>query len=94
MENSTSKDLIKTYLETGNFSPVEISLDEEECLKWVKLKKEPYKFVPEIFAGDWDLSNLHPRPGKLRVLAVVTAPDKVTRLISRQKNHLYAFPWL
>jgi len=44
--------------------------------------------------GDWALGSVHPAPGPIRIIRVITGLDGVSRAIGRQGAQIYASPWI
>jgi hypothetical protein len=78
----------------GAFSVTEVNLAAPDCYALVALHRNPPRFHPGIFGGDWAKPSSHPAPGTIRILRVMTGQDGVTRVIGRQGDSLYAYPWL
>jgi hypothetical protein len=76
------------------FRVIEIVLSEADCEVMVALRANPKRFYPAIFNGDWARPSEHPMPGIVRILRVIPGEDGVTRVIGRQGDTLYVFPWL
>ena len=92
--NALAAGLIKTWLKTGDFSLTEVSLERNEVNEWVRILRDPNRFQPSLFSGEWAVRNSHPTVGEIRILRVMTGTDAVTRAIARQGKYLYAYPWL
>lgn len=72
----------------------EIELAAEDCSALVALRGNPRRFHTAIFDGDWAKPASHPAPGAVRILRVMAGNDGVTRVIGRQGDMLYVYPWL
>lgn len=92
--NSVAKSLIRQWLKDESFSLTEVELRSDEVDAWVQLRNDPRRFQPSIFLGAWADPQSHPQPDEIRILRVMTGPDRVTRAIARQGKYLYAFPWM
>jgi hypothetical protein len=88
------QDLINEYAESGRFGAAELVLDKDAAGLFVRMRRDPRRFLPDIFQGDWADPETHPRPGKVRVLRVMQGADSVIRVIARQGKFLYAYPWI
>ena len=84
--------LIQKYLDEDQFTVVTGVLDEDTRGRFVRLKKDPQRFLPDIFSGSWSMPSSHPTGQPIRFLRVMTGQDGVTRIIGRQGKYLYAFP--
>jgi len=73
--------------------PFESNLVAGNIDYWVRFKIDPKRFVPAIFDGEWALTKQHPSPGPIRVIKALTGNDGISRLIARQGNYIYAYPW-
>ncbi len=80
--------------EKGNqLPPTDIELTDVEVGVFVRMKIDPKRFTPNIFDGEWALTNQHPAPGKVRVIKAITGNDQISRLVARQGRFVYAYPW-
>lgn len=86
-------EIIKNYEMTGKFSVSTIDLDSNSTSFFVQFKSNPQRFLPAIFDGLWAFENRHPGIGEVRLIRVIKGNDDVTRVICRQGNEIYAFPW-
>jgi hypothetical protein len=77
-----------------SFKVTEVMLTEADCQEMVAIRGNPSRFHPSLFEGDWAKASDHPTPGAIRILRVMAGRDGITRVIGRQGNTLYAFPWL
>lgn len=94
MTNQHAKQQIESFLAGTDFAATEVKLAIEETKEWVKMRSNPWRFQPSIFVGSWSDPNSHPLPGDIRILRVMTGPDRITRAIARQGKHLYCYPWM
>lgn len=92
--NQVAKGLIVAHLNGEDFAATELDLSPTEAAEWVRLRTDPRRFAPSIFVGSWADATMHPEAGDLRIVRVMTGPDRVTRAIARQGKYLYAFPWM
>jgi hypothetical protein len=76
------------------FRVAELLLDPEGAGRFVQFRFNPPRFTPKIFDGDWALGNVHPEPGPIRIVRVITGLDGVSRAIGRQGAQIYASPWI
>lgn len=91
---AAAQSLISEYLESGDYHAEETFIDGDECLDWVKMRNDPRRFHPGLFVGAWAEPEVHPEVGPIRILRIMTGPDRVTRAIARQGKNLFVFPWL
>lgn len=92
--NEVAEGLIAAHLNGEDFAATEFVLAATEVDEWVRLRTDPRRFAPSIFVGSWADANAHPEVGDLRIVRVMTGPDRVTRAIARQGKYLYAYPWM
>jgi len=92
--NEFAKKQISDFLDGVTFAACVVELTKLETKDWVKMRSDPPRFQPKIFVGAWADPNSHPTPGELRILRIMTGPDKVTRAIARQGKFLYCYPWM
>jgi hypothetical protein len=76
------------------FRVAELILDQDCAGRFVQFRANPPRFTPKIFDGDWALGNVHPAPGPIRIVRVITGVDGVSRAIGRQGAQIYASPWI
>jgi hypothetical protein len=76
------------------FRVAELILDQDCAGRFVQFRSNPPRFTPKIFDGDWALVNVHPAPGPIRIVRVITGLDGVSRAIGRQGAQIYASPWI
>lgn len=85
--------LIRRWLKNGEFSLTELQIQSGEVSEWVRILRDPNRFQPSLFSGEWAVRSSHPAPGEFRILRIMTGIDGVTRAIARQGKYLYAYPW-
>lgn len=90
----TISGLLKEFETTGKFTAQEFTLTEDMTSVWVKFKIDPQRFLPQIFDGHWARPDLHPQPGKIKLLRIIKGNDGVSRLIGRQSDSIFATPWI
>jgi hypothetical protein len=73
---------------------VELSLDADLAIRFVRFRSNPPRFTRKIFDGDWAITSIHPQPGVIRIVRVITGFDGVSRAIGRQGQQIYASPWI
>ena len=86
--------LREDHLKKKHFSVVNLEVGHEERELWVRIKIDPEAFRKSLFDGNWADPKMHPKLGQIRVLKVLTGHDDVTRVIARQGEYLFAYPWL
>ena len=93
MSSAQVKKLISDFESTGKFTVQEVNLTPTEVGEWVEFVVDPKRFVPSIFEGNWARLDRHPRAGAIRLLRIVSGHDQISRVIGRQENRIFAFPW-
>jgi hypothetical protein len=86
-------DMLEAFKGGKQPPPTDIELTEKEVAVFVRMKIDPKRFSPNIFDGEWALTNQHPTPGKVRVIKAITGNDEIPRLVARQGRFVYAYPW-
>ena len=94
MTKNMLNELINNHVNGHALVPLSFEISELELKMWVRLKTDPQRFLPSIFEGDWAILSKHPTAGNLRIIKSITATDGVTRLLARQGNYIYAYPWI
>jgi hypothetical protein len=72
------------------FQPVVVTLDSLACESFVAVRRDPRRFVPEIFVGDWANTDKHAVEGDMRLLAAVVCDDETIYFVGRQGGTLFA----
>ena len=85
--------LIRDHLKKKSFSVLNLEVVEKERTLWVRILVDPDAFRKKMFDGEWANPQKHPELGKIRLLRVITGNDGITRVIGRQEQYLYAYPW-
>lgn len=93
MHKSDLDALISKHENGDSFSAQVVTLSQSDCQIWVRFKVEPNRFLPKIFDGEWAHTHLHPKPGEIRLIRIITGSDEISRVIGRQDKHLFAYPW-
>jgi hypothetical protein len=93
MFNEELDQKLSEYDQDGTFLPFEFKVTEETRSIWVRMKKDPVRFEPKIFDGEWAFNNLHPENGNLRVVRAIRGKDEISRVVARQGKYIYAYPW-
>ena len=88
------KQFIKDFETTGKFTAQEIILTEEMTKQWVRFQRDPQRFLPKIFDGNWARPDHHPDSGNIKLLRIVQGNDGISRLIGRQADFIFATPWI
>jgi len=91
--NSKEKKIIARFELEAKFTAQNFELDPADVEAWVEFVKDPQRFLPGIFEGNWARLDRHPDPGSIRLLSVVKGTDGISRLIGRQEARIFAFPW-
>jgi len=98
MEKISSKkqlsELLKSFEKGTAFSAKEITVDQEVCTQFVQMVIDPQRFQPKIFDGNWAFPDRHPTPGSLKLLRCIEGNDGQLRIIARQADKVYAYPWI
>jgi len=94
MTKSQLDELIKNHTMGVALVPLSFEIRDIDSQMWVRLKIDPQRFLPSIFEGDWTMLNKHPSPGSIRIIKSLTGTDGISRLLARQGNHIYAYPWI
>ena len=94
MTKSQLDELIKSHAMGNGLVPMSFDINDIDNTIWVRLKIDPPRFLPSIFEGDWAILNKHPSAGSIRIIKSLTGTDGVSRLLARQGNHIYAYPWI
>ena len=92
--NQIVKKQIASFLAGEDFAAIEVHLGDVDVEEWVRMRSNPRQFQPQIFVGSWADPSFHPTPGEIRLLRIMTGPDRVTRAIARQGRNLFCFPWM
>ncbi len=71
-------------------SPQTVMLDAQTAGKFVAVRKDPRRFVPEVFEGNWADEASHPIPGSMQLLAAVICDNDLVQVLGRQHGTLYA----
>ena len=93
MENEQVLKLIRRWEEGRPFRVTTIELTHAEARGWVWIMKNPQRFTPAVFAGEWADSRVHPSEGQHGVLSIVS-DGTVSRAVIRDGRRLCAYPWL
>lgn len=72
------------------FTITEVVLDEKTARLFVRLRHNPARFTPQVFAGDWAVADSYAQAEAIRLLAVVVSDNGVVRLVGRQGPSLFA----
>jgi hypothetical protein len=86
--------LVSNILAGQTFRVTPIMITSDECKKWVRLRKNPDRFLPTVFDGDWANIDAHPEAGTHRAISVVLCNDGIGRAVIRSGKFLYAYPWI
>ncbi len=70
--------------------PQTVMLDSETASKFVAVRTDPRRFVPEVFEGNWADEASHPAPGSMQLLAAVVCDNDLVQVLGRQHKTLYA----
>jgi hypothetical protein len=94
MTKSQLDELIKSHTIGKALVPLSFEIKDTDNTMWVRLRIDPERFLPSIFEGDWAILNKHPSAGSIRIIKSLTGTDGISRLLARQGNHIYAYPWI
>jgi hypothetical protein len=85
--------LIDDHRNKRHFSVVNLEVNTSSSDIWVKIRFDPEAFTKAMFDGNWADPNKHPEIGSIKVLRVMTGHDGISRVIARQGDSLFAYPW-
>jgi hypothetical protein len=80
------------FTDNGRSVSQTIHLTSDDVPEWVYFREEPWRFIPQIFDGDWGNETINPIPGEAMILRILRDRNGFLRTVIRQGDSLYAFP--